>query len=102
MSSVPILVGHSASLSDVGTVRSVNEDSYLELPVSEGGLWVVADGMGGHEAGDVARVCSKAEGVLLAPRLRHATAAAVAPRALPPPPPQPQPPPRRGAVCRGK
>ena len=54
MSSVPILVGHSASLSDVGTVRSVNEDSYLELPVSEGGLWVVADGMGGHEAGDVA------------------------------------------------
>lgn len=35
---------------DVGRVRSVNEDSVLaDLPV-----FVVADGMGGHEAGDVA------------------------------------------------
>jgi protein phosphatase len=42
----------SASLSDVGCVRSVNEDACLEQP--ERGLWAVADGMGGHTLGDVA------------------------------------------------
>lgn len=35
-----------------GLLRDNNEDTYLCLP--EAGLWLVADGMGGHEAGEVA------------------------------------------------
>ncbi len=43
---------HSHGITHRGYVRRVNEDSYLNLP--EQGIWVVADGMGGHDAGDVA------------------------------------------------
>lgn len=42
----------SVHASHVGNVREVNEDSVMCLPESH--LWVVADGMGGYEAGNVA------------------------------------------------
>ena len=38
--------------SHVGLKRKVNEDAVLALP--EQSIWVVSDGMGGHEAGDYA------------------------------------------------
>src|SRR5436853_279013 len=42
----------AAGLSDVGLQREHNEDSFVVL--KEHDLFVVADGMGGHRAGDVA------------------------------------------------
>lgn len=41
---------HHGAATDVGSVREVNEDAYLVAPP----VFVVADGMGGHENGDVA------------------------------------------------
>ncbi len=42
----------SAAASDVGRVRRVNQDAFLERP--EVGVWAVADGLGGHRQGEVA------------------------------------------------
>ena len=46
------------SISDKGKIRNNNEDSFLELDLKNSGndalLLVVADGMGGHNAGEVA------------------------------------------------
>jgi len=39
----------SCAATDLGHVRKVNEDAFLDA--REEGLWVVADGMGGHSRG---------------------------------------------------
>lgn len=52
MNNASFLIWHSACVTDAGKVRTINQDACLDLP--EIGLWIVADGMGGHEAGEVA------------------------------------------------
>jgi protein phosphatase len=40
----------AGAATDVGRVRQINEDRYLVVD----GLWAVADGVGGHQAGEIA------------------------------------------------
>ena len=42
----------SAGATDVGRVRRINQDAFIER--TEIGVWAVADGMGGHEHGEIA------------------------------------------------
>src|SRR5690242_1506228 len=48
----PGLIVSAYAETHVGAVRKINEDSVLDL--GELGLWVVADGVGGADAGDLA------------------------------------------------
>jgi protein phosphatase len=52
----------SAAISDVGRVRDENQDAFVER--ADDGVWLVADGMGGHQGGKLASQ-------LVAERVRH-------------------------------
>lgn len=50
--SIPLPAFKCHAVSDVGLFRDNNEDSWATIP--EHGIFIVADGLGGHQAGEVA------------------------------------------------
>ncbi|MDQ7094762.1 Stp1/IreP family PP2C-type Ser/Thr phosphatase [Desulfosporosinus sp. PR] len=59
------------SFSEKGCIRKNNEDSFLVL--SDQGIFAVADGMGGHRAGEIASSTALRELEKLAPELKDQT-----------------------------
>lgn len=74
MNAVHQLAWRSAGLSRKGPSRKINEDAFLDA--GERGLWAVADGMGGHDAGDLASdgICRELEALELNPTLNECIA----------------------------